>query len=64
MLFHFPEKPAVGMGLKAWISVIAILLPGRLALACWKEFEAQRRAGVKEPRSVTKACGVERAVEG
>lgn len=53
----------VGVGIMAWINMIAILLLAKPALACLKDYEAQRRAGVKEPVYVAKACGVENAAE-
>lgn len=52
----------VGVGLMAWINIIAILLLAKPAIACLRDYEAQRRAGVAEPRYVAKAHGVETAV--
>lgn len=53
----------IGVGLMAWINIIAILLLAKPALACLRDYEAQRRAGVAEPRYVAKANGVENAAE-
>ena len=53
----------VGVGLMAWSNMIAILLLATRAIACLKGYEAQRKAGVKEPVYVAKACGVENAAE-
>lgn len=53
----------IGVGLMAWLNIIAILLLGGPAFACLSDYEAQRKAGVKEPRYVAKATGVDNAVE-
>lgn len=53
----------IGVGLMAWTNMIAILLLAKPALACLTDYEAQRRAGIAEPRYVAKACGVEDAAE-
>lgn len=51
----------VGVGLMAWLNLIAILLLGRPAFACLRDYEAQQRAGIAEPRYVAKASGVDNA---
>jgi AGCS family alanine or glycine:cation symporter len=51
----------VGVGLMAWLNLIAILLLAKPAIACLRDYEAQRRAGVAEPRYVAKRCGVANA---
>lgn len=53
----------IGVGLMAWINIIAILLLAKPAIACLRDYEAQRRAGVAEPRYVAARTGVPNAVE-
>lgn len=53
----------IGVGLMAWINIIAILLLAKPAIACLRDYEAQRRAGVAEPRYVASRTGVTDAVE-
>jgi AGCS family alanine or glycine:cation symporter len=50
----------VGVGLMAWLNIIAILLLTRPALACLRDYEAQLKAG-KEPVYVARTTGVENA---
>lgn len=52
----------IGVGLMAWLNIIAILLLTRPALACLRDYEAQLEAG-KEPRYIAKAAGVDNAAE-
>lgn len=52
----------VGVGLMAWLNIIAILLLTRPALACLRDYEAQLKAG-KEPVYIAKAAGVENAAQ-
>lgn len=51
----------IGVGLMAWLNIIAILLLTRPALACLRDYEAQRHAGIAEPRYVAKSAGVDNA---
>lgn len=51
----------VGVGVMAWLNIIAILLLAKPAIACLKDYEAQLRAGVKEPVYVAKKAGVDNA---
>ncbi len=50
----------IGVGLMAWLNLIAILLLAKPALACLRDYEAQLRAG-REPVYVAKANGVDNA---
>lgn len=51
----------IGVGLMAWLNLIAILLLTRPAVACLRDYEAQRRAGIAEPRYVARQNGVTNA---
>ncbi|ACB73910.1 alanine/glycine:cation symporter family protein [Opitutus terrae] len=51
----------VGVGLMAWLNLIAILLLAKPAIACLRDYEAQRRAGVAEPSYIAKTAGVDNA---
>ncbi|RPI09528.1 MAG: alanine:cation symporter family protein [Acidobacteriales bacterium] len=50
----------VGVGLMAWLNIIAILLLAKPALACLRDYEVQLKAG-REPRYVATDNGVEDA---
>ncbi len=52
----------IGVGLMAWLNLIAILLLAKPALACLRDYEAQLKAG-KEPVYLAKAAGVDHAAE-
>lgn len=51
----------IGVGLMAWLNIIAILLLAKPALACLRDYEAQLGAG-REPRYIAKDNGVDNAV--
>ncbi len=51
----------IGVGLMAWLNLIAILLLAKPAIVCLRDYEAQRKAGIKEPRFVAKAAGIAEA---
>ena len=50
----------IGVGLMAWINVVAILLLSPKALKALKDYEQQKKAG-EEPKFDTKALGIEGA---
>jgi AGCS family alanine or glycine:cation symporter len=50
----------IGVGLMAWLNLVAILLLAKPALACLEDYEAQRKAG-REPVYIAKNCGVDNA---
>lgn len=52
----------IGVGLMAWLNLIAILLLARPALACLRDYETQLKAG-REPVYIAKQAGVDNAVE-
>ncbi len=51
----------IGVGLMAWLNIIAILLLTRPALACLADYERQLKAGL-EPVYVAREAGVKNAV--
>ena len=54
----------IGVGLMAWLNIIAILilfLMGKPALKALKDYEAQRKAGVKEYSFDPDALGIKNA---
>lgn len=52
----------IGVGLMAWLNIIAILLLTKPALACLRDYETQLAAG-QEPVYVAKANGVDNAAQ-
>ena len=50
----------IGVGMMAWLNLIAILLLTKPALACLRDYETQLKAG-REPVYVAKANGVDNA---
>lgn len=48
----------IGVGLMAWLNLIAILLLAKPALVCLRDYEAQLKAG-KEPQFTAREAGVE-----
>lgn len=53
----------VGVGLMAWVNLIAILFLAKPAIVCLRDYEAQLRAGIAEPRFLAKNAGVENTTE-
>ncbi|MBM3297893.1 MAG: alanine:cation symporter family protein [Candidatus Aminicenantes bacterium] len=52
----------IGVGLMAWLNVIAILLLSKVGLATLKDYERQKREGVKELSFDPGSLGIRRAV--
>lgn len=50
----------IGVGLMAWLNIVAILLLTRPALACLRDYESQLKAG-REPVYVARTSGVDNA---
>jgi len=48
----------IGVGVMAWLNVIAILLLRKPALRALKDYQQQRKEG-KDPVFNAKACGIE-----
>lgn len=51
----------IGVGLMAWLNLIAILILQKPALAALRDYEAQKRAGITEPEFDPDALGIRRA---
>ncbi|WP_208276970.1 alanine/glycine:cation symporter family protein [Massilia oculi] len=50
----------IGVGLMAWLNVVAIVLLHKVAFKCLRDYEAQKKAG-KDPEFDPKALGIENA---
>ena len=50
----------IGVGLMAWLNIVAILLLQKVAFKCLRDYEAQKKAG-KDPQFDPKALGIEGA---
>ena len=50
----------IGVGLMAWLNIVAILLMQKTAFKCLRDYEAQKKAG-KDPQFDPKALGIENA---
>lgn len=53
----------IGVGLMAWFNIVAILLLQKPALKTFKDYEKQRKAGIKEPIFEPEKLGIENADE-
>lgn len=51
----------IGVGLMAWLNIVAILILQKPALACLRDYEAQKKAGIMEPQFDPEALGIARA---
>ncbi len=51
----------IGVGLMAWLNIIAILILQRPALASLRDYEAQKKAGIIEPQFDPDALGIKNA---
>lgn len=51
----------LGVGLMAWLNIVAVLLLHKPALRAFRDYEAQRRAGVAEPVFDPEALGIANA---
>lgn len=51
----------IGVGLMAWVNIIGILLLGNVAIRVWKNYENQRKAGIKNPTFNPKEAKVKNA---
>jgi alanine or glycine:cation symporter, AGCS family len=51
----------IGVGLMAWLNIVAILLLSKPALACLRDYEAQLKSGL-DPVYIASATGVNNAV--
>lgn len=51
----------IGVGLMAWVNLIAILLMSRTIMKVWKDYDGQRRRGVEKPKFSPKALKIKNA---
>ena len=51
----------IGVGLMAWVNLIAILLLSKPALRVWKDYKTKRKAGIKDPDFNPKELGIKNA---
>ncbi|HUH25667.1 MAG TPA: alanine/glycine:cation symporter family protein [Flavobacterium sp.] len=51
----------IGVGLMAWVNVIAILLLGNVALKVWKDYENKRKQGIEKPTFISEDIGLKNA---
>lgn len=51
----------IGVGLMAWVNIIAILLLSRVGLKVWKDYERQRKQGIEDPTFNPKKLGIKNA---
>lgn len=51
----------IGVGLMAWLNLVAILILQKPALAALRDYEAQKKAGITEPQFDPDALGIARA---
>lgn len=51
----------IGVGLMAWVNLIAILLLRKPALKVWEDYRRQRKAGIKKPSFNPKELGIKNA---
>lgn len=51
----------IGVGLMAWVNIIAILLLSNTALKVWKDYKEQRKKGIACPTFDPKAVGIKNA---
>lgn len=51
----------IGVGLMAWVNIIAILLLSNVALKIWKDYETKRKNGITKPTFNSKDIGLKNA---
>jgi len=51
----------IGVGLMAWVNIIAILLLSNVAIKVWKDYKKQREMGIKDPIFDPEKIGVKNA---
>lgn len=51
----------IGVGLMAWVNLIAILLLSKTAMVVWKDYVKQRKAGVEDPNFDPESLGIKNA---
>ena len=51
----------IGVGLMAWVNIIAILLLSKVGMKVWKDYVAQRKQGIEDPTFDPKKLGIKNA---
>ena len=51
----------IGVGLMAWVNLIAILLLSKTAMVVWKDYVKQRKAGIEDPNFDPESLGIKNA---
>ncbi|MBQ0148581.1 MAG: alanine:cation symporter family protein [Flavobacteriaceae bacterium] len=51
----------IGVGLMAWVNIIAILLLSKTGIKVWKDYKTKRKAGIKNPTFNSKELGIKNA---
>jgi len=51
----------IGVGLMAWVNLIAILLLSKTGITVWKDYVKQRKAGILDPKFDPKSLGIKNA---
>jgi len=51
----------IGVGLMAWVNIIAILLLGGTAIKVWKDYHNQKKKGIKDPTFNPEKLGIKNA---
>lgn len=51
----------IGVGLMAWVNLIAIVLLSKTALKVWKDYTNQRKAGIEDPNFDPNSLGIKNA---
>lgn len=51
----------IGVGLMAWVNLIAIVLLSKTAMKVWKDYVTQRKAGVEDPTFKPNKLGIKNA---
>lgn len=51
----------IGVGLMAWVNIIAILLLRNTAMKVWKDYKTQRKQGIENPTFDPLKMGIKNA---
>lgn len=51
----------IGVGLMAWVNIIAILLLGGVAIKVWKDYRSKKKQGILNPTFNAKEAGIKNA---
>ncbi|MGN0019219.1 MAG: alanine/glycine:cation symporter family protein [Sphingobacterium hotanense] len=51
----------IGVGLMAWVNIIAILLMSKIAMKVWKDYKTKRKQGIENPDFDPKEIGIKNA---